>query len=97
MTTATPPGTPMPDIDPDASTVLTPTPLSSGAGDTVVHIEPPDDVEMWSYVQGDGKRFLQFSAFSRICLGGALIFLGLRGDWLTCCSCPSASASCSAV
>ena len=45
-------------------------------------IAPPDDHEMWSYVAGDGRRFLQFSALSRICLGGALIFLGLRGDWL---------------
>lgn len=48
----------------------------------VAHIAPPDDHEMWSYVAGDGRRFLQFSALSRICLGGALIFLGLRGDWL---------------
>jgi len=48
----------------------------------VANIVPPDDHEMWSYVAGDGRRFLQFSAFSRICLGGALIFLGLRGDWL---------------
>lgn len=48
----------------------------------VAHIAPPDDREVWSYVVGDGRRFLQFSAFSRICLGGALVFLALRGDWL---------------
>ena len=48
----------------------------------VANIVPPDDHEMWSYVVGDGRRFLQFPAFSRIRLGGALIFLGLRGDWL---------------
>jgi cellulose synthase (UDP-forming) len=48
----------------------------------VAHIAPPDDQEMWSYVAGDGKRFLQFSALSRMFLGGALVFLALRGDWL---------------
>lgn len=50
--------------------------------DRIVHIEPPCDDELWSYVAGDGKRFMQFSALSRICLGGALVFLALRGDLL---------------
>lgn len=45
-------------------------------------IDPPDDRELWSYVQGDGRRFLQFSAFSRICLGTALAFLSFQGNWL---------------
>ncbi len=45
-------------------------------------IAPPDDDEVWSYVADDGKRFLQFSAFSRICLGSALVFLALHGSWL---------------
>lgn len=43
---------------------------------------PPNDDEVWSYVQDDGKRFLQFSSLSRICLGSALVFLSLRGTWL---------------
>lgn len=43
---------------------------------------PPNDDELWSYVQDDGKRFLQFSALSRICLGSALVFLSFRGSWL---------------
>lgn len=45
-------------------------------------IAPPDDDELWSYVVNDGKRFLQFSAFSRMCLGSALVFLSFRGSWL---------------
>ncbi len=45
-------------------------------------IRPPDDQELWSYVSGSGKNFLRFSALSRICLGGALAFLSLRGNWL---------------
>lgn len=62
----------------DATTDLArPDPL-----DRIVYIEPPNDDETWSYVAGDGKRFMQFSAFSRICLGGALVFLALRGDLL---------------
>ena len=36
-------------------------------------IKPPADHELWSYVEDDGKRFLQFSAVSRICLGSALV------------------------
>ncbi len=51
-------------------------------GTDIAVITPPTDDEIWSYVSGDGKRFLQFSAFSRICLGGALVFLALRGNWL---------------
>lgn len=47
-----------------------------------VIIEPPDDAEVWSYVADDGRRFLQFSAFSRICLGSALVFLSFHGSWL---------------
>ncbi len=43
---------------------------------------PPNDEEVWSYVQDDGKRFLQFSSLSRICLGLALVFLSLHGTWL---------------
>jgi cellulose synthase (UDP-forming) len=66
--------------------VLTPdvfAPTSPAAvAERVAHIAPPDDREMWSYVAGDGKRFLQFSALSRMFLGGALVFLALRGDWL---------------
>ena len=57
-------------------------PITVPITERVARIAPPDDHEMWSYVAGDGRRFLQFSALSRICLGGALIFLGLRGDWL---------------
>ncbi len=45
-------------------------------------IKPPADHELWSYVEDDGKRFLQFSAVSRICLGSALVFLSLHGTWL---------------
>jgi len=45
-------------------------------------ITPPDDDEVWSYVADDGRRFLQFSAFSRICLGSALVFLSFHGSWL---------------
>ncbi len=45
-------------------------------------IAPPNDDELWSYVANDGKRFLQFSAFSRMCLGSALIFLSFTGGWL---------------
>ncbi len=45
-------------------------------------ISPPDDDELWSYVANDGKRFLQFSAFSRVCLGSALVFLSFTGNWL---------------
>lgn len=52
-----------------------------GTGDVTV-IRPPDDSEVWSYVSGSGKNFLRFSALSRICLGGALGFLSLRGNWL---------------
>ncbi len=47
-----------------------------------VILRPPTDDEMWSYVADDGKRFLQFSALSRICLGTALLFLSFRGTWL---------------
>ncbi len=47
-----------------------------------VILRPPNDDEMWSYVADDGKRFLQFSALSRICLGAALLFLSFRGTWL---------------
>ncbi len=47
-----------------------------------VILRPPDDDELWSYVADDGKRFLQFSALSRICLGSALLFLSFRGTWL---------------
>jgi len=43
---------------------------------------PPDDTELWSYTTGTGRWFLQFSALSRMCLGGALFFLAMRGDWL---------------
>ncbi len=53
--------------------------LTSGSGPAIT---PPNDDEVWSYVAGEGRRFLQFSAFSRVCLGGALVFLSLRGAWL---------------
>jgi cellulose synthase (UDP-forming) len=42
----------------------------------------PDDDELWSYTHGTGRWFLQFSALSRLCLGAALFFLAMRGDWL---------------
>lgn len=45
-------------------------------------ISPPSDRELWSYVAGDGRWFVRFSAASKICLGGALVFLALRGNWL---------------
>ncbi|MFT7599065.1 MAG: cellulose synthase (UDP-forming) [Acidimicrobiales bacterium] len=72
-----------------------PRPLSSAPPERASHIHavndggegqllpsPPSDDEVWSYVRDDGKRFLQFSAFSRICLGSALVFLSFRGNWL---------------
>ena len=45
-------------------------------------ISPPTDGEVWSYVQRGGEWFMPVSALSKICLGMALVFLGLRGDWL---------------
>ncbi len=48
---------------------------------TGVHA-PPNDEELWSYTRGTGRWFLQFSALSRMCLGAALFFLAMRGDWL---------------
>ena len=45
-------------------------------------IAPPSDSEVWSYVQRGGEWFMPVSALSKICLGVALVFLGLRGDWL---------------
>lgn len=43
---------------------------------------PPDDTEMWSYTEGRGGLFLVFSAFSKMCLGIALGFLSVQGQWL---------------
>ncbi len=43
---------------------------------------PPDDIEMWSYTKGLGRWFLVFSALSKMCLGIALGFLSLQGQWL---------------
>ena len=43
---------------------------------------PPDDTEMWSYTEGLGGLFLVFSALSKMCLGIALGFLSLQGQWL---------------
>ena len=43
---------------------------------------PPDDAEIWSYTEGHGRLFLVFSAFSKMCLGVALGFLSLQGQWL---------------
>ena len=49
---------------------------------SVVTHDAPDDQELWSYTHDTGRWFLQFSALSRLCLGAALFFLALRGDWL---------------
>lgn len=43
---------------------------------------PPDDTEMWSYTEGRGGLFLVFSALSKMCLGIALGFLSVQGQWL---------------
>ncbi len=65
------------DVHPEPAPRPTPVPANSPGT-----IKPPTDDELWSYVAGDGKRFLQFSSLSRICLGSALVFLSLRGNWL---------------